>query len=107
VEFRENCMYFQYLLCKIPGEIPSGKFSIKPTPNLGNGQNISSAQGQGRGGRGSRGSVGEFSFGGGHGYQFLGHGQGNRGNGRGAGRGSRGSIREFGRSEMIRPGLGL
>jgi hypothetical protein len=33
VEFRENCMHFQYLLCKIPGEIPR-EFS-SPTPYPG------------------------------------------------------------------------
>jgi hypothetical protein len=33
VEFRENCMYFQYLLCKLPGEIPM-EFS-SPTPYPG------------------------------------------------------------------------
>jgi hypothetical protein len=33
VEFRKNCMYFQYLLCKIPGEIPM-EFS-SPTPDTG------------------------------------------------------------------------
>jgi hypothetical protein len=34
MEFRGNCMYFQYLLCKIPGEIPR-EFFIKPTPYPG------------------------------------------------------------------------
>jgi hypothetical protein len=33
VEFRENCMYFKYLLCRIPGEIPR-EFS-SPTPDTG------------------------------------------------------------------------
>jgi hypothetical protein len=33
VEFVENCMYFQYLLCKIPCEIPM-EFS-SPTPEPG------------------------------------------------------------------------